>query len=134
MALHDIDWSEYSSHRPRRFQVWRMRRGQPTIHLGAFEDVAEASGLARPSKPALVFEEGVPVLRVPARGPESGPLAKPGTKARRRADRKKLREAVDGTKVRELGLTARRARQVADGLEGLRLERAGRWVVVRTVP
>lgn len=130
--MHDVNWSEYSDKRPKRFQVWNARAGKPTAWVGSTDDLDEMRGLASPRKPTVVLEAGVPVLRVPPKGQETGPLAEPGPLERRRqADLAKLHEAAEGTRVQQLGLSARRARRITRGLEGLRLERDGRWVVVR---
>ena len=74
--MHDLDWTEHTARRPRRFQVFRLSSsGRAVEWVGASDEPDEARGLARTRKPTVVLEGGELVLRVPERGPCSGPLS-----------------------------------------------------------
>jgi hypothetical protein len=132
-TLLDDGWDQHTQRTPRRYQVWHMRQGRGAW-LGASDDLDEACGLARTRKPAAVYEgmSPDPLLHVDAKGRERGPLGKPGRLARMRAHRELLSAAADGTRVKDLGLSARRARRVLAACElPLRLEEGPRGLVVR---
>lgn len=142
----DIDtwWKQQAGREPKRFQVWRTVDGRPARMLWAGNIDQDAIRVARNHRPSVVYDSADPEpvfrTRTVKRKLKAGTVevvverGRWADRAKDKAEReqlKKLREAEDGTPVRELGMQPATAKKLAARLEGVSIVHTGRRSVVR---